>query len=986
MATRRRSLSQPEKGAGHQQQQQQRQQQQSALSLDDITRIYSRYSTARNLDASHTPRNLSLSLLSDVGEVCEMFQWRPEATTDGVLEWSQAERGILAERLSQLLLTTVRLSEQCGIDLTSAVVAHQEKLARLSPGHAVSGNNNNNARTDQSSPSYSVATVSMLGTPHTPAHGGAFHTTTSSSAAGNNNANNNNMSSEPSSAAVAPLSPARLSDENFWEYVQLIEAVNTPSGEPMTAEAFDALGVKFVIQYNGDRIPLIPNGESIAVSLIMKDTYTRLVREKKRDLDNGSLSKLSLERSDRARRSVKSIMSHQAQPTQSVQGTSTETSTGAVAVENTPPVVQRRNLKKSDSIRVLDADIPNPRFDPGHVEKLYSPQHFAHNIFSPHTTQTRFQVDTSDEGLERMLPVSVSQQNLYTGATVNAATAGAPHNNNEGMGNHRNSNTAAGAMAAVPSGGTTSADSPVLMKSNNTHIPDFSLSGMHTVRGASPQASSGSEQGVQLRQQEQSTTALSSTHTAAPAPCMGGSQGSIPTPTTAAMPPRIEISRSTTNSNRQTSASASPQQNATGGHEAEALSPRSLEQFWEYLDVLEHMEVTEDFDAMKIPFSMPYKGNIVQLGDHHDTITNANKQEFVHLARKKLAELIAQDEMAAAAVDQQQHSPMSTRCPVSASPPPGVDVMSPSRERRDREQQQQRSTHLSAGETALSPASADDVGTTRRRPPLIRALTVQLPNVSWDPAKEMRSFSPSHFKVDLFSPFTTKTSFLDTNLVPRLALLPEDASSRRSTPAKDDNNNAGCQHSHSYSQVPAPTLLSDLFHRVDEAASNVSNLTANSSLNNNTNGLLDSSGSGSGLAIPNPVTSILHLTDFPRILDDLAVLNTSDGERCTEESFAEFHLTFCIPHKTKLVELVEDGRRIPVTLESLPRYLELARAKYQEIARAENEKNANINNNNNNTSNRKSSPQQQPPTTMATSSTPLHDARNEQCSEPSTPL
>ena len=48
------------------------------VTLEQIRAEMQQFATDREWDQYHTPRNLALALVGEVGELCEIFQWRGE--------------------------------------------------------------------------------------------------------------------------------------------------------------------------------------------------------------------------------------------------------------------------------------------------------------------------------------------------------------------------------------------------------------------------------------------------------------------------------------------------------------------------------------------------------------------------------------------------------------------------------------------------------------------------------------------------------------------------------------------------------------------------------------------------------------------------------------------------------------------------------------------------------------------------------------------
>jgi len=96
-----------------------------SITLEHIRATQHKFVDDRDWHRHHTPRNLLLAMVGEVGELSELFQWRGEV---GVLvpDWSDDDKRHLRHELADVFLYLVRLSEQCGVDLPVAVM---EKIA-----------------------------------------------------------------------------------------------------------------------------------------------------------------------------------------------------------------------------------------------------------------------------------------------------------------------------------------------------------------------------------------------------------------------------------------------------------------------------------------------------------------------------------------------------------------------------------------------------------------------------------------------------------------------------------------------------------------------------------------------------------------------------------------------------------------------------------------------------------------------------------------
>ncbi|KAK1398086.1 dCTP pyrophosphatase 1 [Heracleum sosnowskyi] len=92
-----------------------------SVSLDLLKKKMADFAKERNWEPFHTPRNLLLAMVGEVGELSEIFQWKGEVPR-GLPGWKNEEKEHLGEELSDVLLYLVRLSDICGIDLGKAAL------------------------------------------------------------------------------------------------------------------------------------------------------------------------------------------------------------------------------------------------------------------------------------------------------------------------------------------------------------------------------------------------------------------------------------------------------------------------------------------------------------------------------------------------------------------------------------------------------------------------------------------------------------------------------------------------------------------------------------------------------------------------------------------------------------------------------------------------------------------------------------------------
>lgn len=113
----------------------------NTLTLEMLRKKQAEFSKERDWDQFHTPRNLLLALVGEVGELSEIFQWRGEVKP-GLPDWKEKDKIHLGEELSDVLVYLVRLSDRCGIDLATAVIDKMKRNAAKYPADLAKGSSN----------------------------------------------------------------------------------------------------------------------------------------------------------------------------------------------------------------------------------------------------------------------------------------------------------------------------------------------------------------------------------------------------------------------------------------------------------------------------------------------------------------------------------------------------------------------------------------------------------------------------------------------------------------------------------------------------------------------------------------------------------------------------------------------------------------------------------------------------------------------------
>ncbi|KAL9243269.1 hypothetical protein vseg_017176 [Gypsophila vaccaria] len=92
------------------------------VSLLELKHKLEEFAMARGWEQYHSPRNLLLALVGEVGELSEIFQWKGEVER-GLPNWSEDDKEHLQDELSDVLLYLIQLAHVCGLDLGQAALS-----------------------------------------------------------------------------------------------------------------------------------------------------------------------------------------------------------------------------------------------------------------------------------------------------------------------------------------------------------------------------------------------------------------------------------------------------------------------------------------------------------------------------------------------------------------------------------------------------------------------------------------------------------------------------------------------------------------------------------------------------------------------------------------------------------------------------------------------------------------------------------------------
>ena len=106
--------------------------------IEDLTAALRQFADDRDWAQFHTPKNLVMALVGEVGELVEHFQWlTPDESAEVMTDETSARR--IADELADVLIYLVRLADVLGVDLLQAADTKLEANAKRYPADQVRG-------------------------------------------------------------------------------------------------------------------------------------------------------------------------------------------------------------------------------------------------------------------------------------------------------------------------------------------------------------------------------------------------------------------------------------------------------------------------------------------------------------------------------------------------------------------------------------------------------------------------------------------------------------------------------------------------------------------------------------------------------------------------------------------------------------------------------------------------------------------------------
>jgi NTP pyrophosphatase (non-canonical NTP hydrolase) len=106
------------------------------MDLNELKQSLREFAGERDWEQFHSPKNLSMALIAEAGELVEHFQW---LTEDQSSISDQGKLAEIAEEIADIQIYLIRLADRLNIDINAAVFDKIEKNKQKYPSEQVRG-------------------------------------------------------------------------------------------------------------------------------------------------------------------------------------------------------------------------------------------------------------------------------------------------------------------------------------------------------------------------------------------------------------------------------------------------------------------------------------------------------------------------------------------------------------------------------------------------------------------------------------------------------------------------------------------------------------------------------------------------------------------------------------------------------------------------------------------------------------------------------
>ncbi len=110
----------------------------SDTSIAELKQRVADFATERDWQQFHSPKNLSMALAAEAGELMEHFLWA-DAEASYETAASEAKRGKIKDELADVVIYALEFANVTGIDLSEAIRVKMQQNARKYPVEKAKG-------------------------------------------------------------------------------------------------------------------------------------------------------------------------------------------------------------------------------------------------------------------------------------------------------------------------------------------------------------------------------------------------------------------------------------------------------------------------------------------------------------------------------------------------------------------------------------------------------------------------------------------------------------------------------------------------------------------------------------------------------------------------------------------------------------------------------------------------------------------------------
>ena len=107
--------------------------------FDEINALITQFSVDRDWDQFHTPKNLLIALVAEMGELSEVVLWKSDKDLENYLASSQGKEKI-SEEIADVAIYLIRLCQKLNINILEVIQSKMDKNNAKYPVDKSKGN------------------------------------------------------------------------------------------------------------------------------------------------------------------------------------------------------------------------------------------------------------------------------------------------------------------------------------------------------------------------------------------------------------------------------------------------------------------------------------------------------------------------------------------------------------------------------------------------------------------------------------------------------------------------------------------------------------------------------------------------------------------------------------------------------------------------------------------------------------------------------